>query len=67
MTDRAIEEAYRKGFRDGATAFAWWKDGEQQVGTTGKTLRTALEEIDRGDVWNYAPPRTANVRNEDPR
>jgi hypothetical protein len=29
---------YEKGFIDGVSAFAWWKDGKQQVGTTGKLL-----------------------------
>ncbi len=40
-----IKEAYNKGLADGITKFAWWKDGTQYVGTTGKTLKKALEEL----------------------
>ena len=25
--------------------YAWWKDGEQYVGTTGKTLKDAQKDI----------------------
>lgn len=30
---------------EGVRRFAWWKDGIQYVGSTGKTLKKALEEI----------------------
>ena len=33
------------GMKDGIRRFAWWKDGVQYVGTTGKTLADALSEI----------------------
>lgn len=39
-------KAYFDGRRDEARRWAWWKDGEQQVGTCGTTLRKALAEID---------------------
>lgn len=42
---------YDQGFIDGLTAFAWWKDGEQFVGTTGATLKDAVRE--RYGLWNY--------------
>ena len=45
--------AYDKGFEDGLTAFAWWKDGQQHVGTSGVTLRDAKAGIKA--LWNYAP------------
>lgn len=51
------EDAYRAGFIDGATAWAHWRDGKQEVGTTGKTLKEAIEQIKRGDVYNYLPRR----------
>jgi hypothetical protein len=38
-------EAYFLGKRDGVRAYAWWKDGIQYVGTTGRTLDTAKQEI----------------------
>jgi len=37
--------AFKRGYEAGMTAFAWWKDGEQQVGTTGSTLKGELEKI----------------------
>jgi hypothetical protein len=38
--------AFKDGLRAGVRRFAWWKDGVQNVGTTGKTLPQALSEID---------------------
>jgi len=38
--------AYKQGVKEGITMYAWWKDGKQEVGTTGKSLRTALDEVD---------------------
>jgi len=35
-----------EGMRQGITLYAWWKDGTQYVGTTGRTLKQALEEVD---------------------
>jgi len=55
------EPSYRAGFIDGATAWAHWRDGKQEVGTTGKTLREAVEQIKRGDVYNYLPRRVEPV------
>ena len=46
--------AYDLGFRDGLTAYAWYKDGVQQVGTTGRTLKQAKDII--AETWNYSPP-----------
>lgn len=39
--------AYYKGVREGVQRYAHWRDGEQFVGTTGRTLKSALESIDR--------------------
>ena len=41
----AVNLAFREGYKAGVTAFAWWKDGEQQVGTTGTRLRDVLRDI----------------------
>ena len=40
-------DEYKKGFIAGIKCFAWWKDGIQYVGTTGMTLKQALETIDK--------------------
>jgi hypothetical protein len=37
--------AYYVGLREGVSMFAHWKNGVQYVGTTGKTLKQALAEI----------------------
>ena len=37
---------YTAGVKAGIQAYAHWKDGIQYVGTTGKTLKDALEEVD---------------------
>ncbi len=37
----------RKGVVEGMTRFAWWRDGEQMVGTCGTTLKRAIEDLDR--------------------
>jgi hypothetical protein len=50
-----IEEAYKKGFEDGLTAYAWWKDGTQFVGSCGTTLKEAKTKAD--ESWNYDPPK----------
>lgn len=39
------KEAYLEGKKDGISEYAWWKDGEQYVGTCGTTLKKALEKI----------------------
>lgn len=41
---KIVEAAYLSGMRRGIRLFAWWKDGVQYVGTTGKTLKEALED-----------------------
>lgn len=40
------QRSYFRGIRDGIQRFAWWKDGVQYVGTTGRTLTQALNEVD---------------------
>ena len=48
-----IENSYDKGFIDGLTAYAHWKDGKQKVGTSDKSLTEAV--IERKQTWNYIP------------
>lgn len=47
---------YALGYLDGLVAYAWWKDGEQYVGTTGMTLSEAIERATNNQEWNYMPP-----------
>ena len=39
------KRTYWDGLREGITMYAWWKDGKEYVGATGKTLHRALAEI----------------------
>ena len=50
-----MSDDYRKGFEDGVRCFAWWKDGVEMVGTTGKTLTMALEQLE--ELYGFNPPR----------
>ena len=43
--DRKINRAFQEGLAAGIRKFAWWKEGGQFVGTTGKTLKEALKDI----------------------
>jgi len=45
--ERTLSErlAYIRGMAAGFRTFAHWKDGKQLVGTTGQTLRTAVEAL----------------------
>ena len=38
-----IVDSFMKGYEEGVTDYAWWKDGVQYVGTCGKTLDQALK------------------------
>lgn len=49
-----LREAYKQGFIDGITAYAWHKDGMQWVGTTGRTRHEAVAKVEK--TWNYNPP-----------
>lgn len=52
LTESGIQ-IYKRGFIDGMTTFAHWKDGTQYVGTCGKTLKKAIEEVE--DLFNFKP------------
>ena len=49
--EKKEKEIYDKGFKAGLEAYAWWKDGIQYVGTSGTTLKQALEKLE--EIWNY--------------
>ncbi len=46
----AQTRAYYQGLREGVERFAWWRDGTQYVGTTGRTLKQALADIDQQET-----------------
>ena len=46
MSERDAFNCYYDGLEAGVERFAWWKDGVQYVGTTGKTLDQAYKEIE---------------------
>lgn len=39
-------KAYYKGLEEGVRRFAWWKDGNEYVGSCGTRLSEALKDID---------------------
>ncbi len=43
----AQSRAYYQGRREGVSLYAHWRDGVQYVGTTGRTLKQALDSIDQ--------------------
>lgn len=45
------QEAYKQGFIDGLKCFAWWKDGQEYVGTCGTKLEDAIAVVET--QWNY--------------
>jgi len=53
--DKEKEDPYKKGFIDGLTSFAHWEDGVQMVGTSGVTLKDAIENVE--SLYNYTPPK----------
>jgi len=42
-------KTYFDGVREGIRMYAWWRDGIQYCGTTGTTLKQALEEVDQAE------------------
>ncbi len=52
--------AYKQGFIDGITAYAYQNNGTSYVGTTGRTLEKAILEVEQ--TWNYAPCPTEVVK-----
>jgi hypothetical protein len=43
----AQTRAYHEGLRQGVHMYAHWRDGTQYVGTTGRTLKEALDAINQ--------------------
>ena len=49
-----MTDLYKQGFIDGLTAYAWWKNGSRYLGTSGRTLKEAISNVEH--EWNYNPP-----------
>jgi hypothetical protein len=45
MTEREEIQTYYSGMAEGICKYAYWRDGVQYVGTTGKTLAQALQDL----------------------
>lgn len=45
-----MARAYHDGLREGVSQYAYWRDGTQYVGTTGRTLKQALADIDQEEA-----------------
>lgn len=46
----AQTRAYYEGMRDGIHRYAHWRDGTQYVGTTGRTLQQALDDVNQTET-----------------
>ena len=40
-----LKAAWVAGFTSALNRYAWWKDGTQYVGTSGRTLKEALADL----------------------
>ena len=45
--EKAEMKAYYEGVKEGIWKYAYMKDGVYYVGTTGRTLKEALAEVDK--------------------
>lgn len=44
--EKELKEAFKNGRKEGIKEYSWMKDGVTYIGTTGKTLKQALKEVD---------------------
>lgn len=59
--EKKLNKAYYNGIREGIEQYAHWKDGVQYVGTSGTTLKKALERIDSEEKHAEELLRNKNV------
>lgn len=50
---KARRADYVRGYEDGLACYAWYKNGEQFVGTCGDTLKKAKGQLEK--LWNFKP------------
>ena len=51
MAAKIKKDIYKQGYIDGLTAYAWWKNGVQYVGTSQTLLKEVVENLE--GCWNY--------------
>lgn len=44
------DKSYKEGLLQGIWLYSWWKEGVQYVGTSGKTYKQAVAEIEGKEV-----------------
>lgn len=49
-----LKIAYKNGIAEGLKRCSWWEDGIQYVGTSKKTLESAIQEIEK--EYNHLKP-----------
>ena len=47
MASKVLQQVWLNGYLAGLAAYAWWKDGEQFVGSCGATLKHAINTAQR--------------------
>ena len=45
VVEALLHEVRAEALIEGVTMYAWWKDGEQWVGSCGTTLKEAIKKI----------------------
>ena len=45
MNQEEVIRSFYSGMIQGVARYAYWRDGTQYVGTTGRTLKEAVQEI----------------------
>lgn len=45
VIQQAIDDAEKRGTIAGMRRFAWWSDGVEHVGTSGTTLKQAIQDF----------------------
>ena len=71
MNERELStQWFYNGMREGVREYAYWRDGEQWVGTCGITLKQALKRIDSEEqqalkkLKNYEDEKTSRIIDE---
>ena len=47
MREYDLKIAYKNGIIDGLRRYSWWEDGIQYVGTSKKTLESAILDVEK--------------------
>ena len=55
------DAAYRQGYEDCLTAYAWWRDGKQCLALAGHDLKKAIESME--STYNFHIPKVEPCEN----